>query len=141
MTEEQRRVREYILTNAALPPEYDMFIINASSETSINIFGDLDYIVIHNQEEETQIQVRGRYRDDLDSLYVLNYDCVPYVPAEFMGVKLFTEDKKRLCEALSLRQDDGKKKAWPSTKEALIEDGYTITEGRQNYKRFAIITR
>ncbi len=119
----------------------DMFIINASSETSINIFGDLDYIVIHNQEEETQIQVRGRYRDDLDSLYVLNYDCVPYVPAEFMGVKLFTEDKKRLCEALSLRQDDGKKKAWPSTKEALIEDGYTITEGRQNCKRFAIITR
>ena len=141
MTEEQRRVREYILTNAALPPEYDMFIINASSETSINIFGDLDYIVIHNQEEETQIQVRGRYRDDLDSLYVLNYDCVPYVPAEFMGVKLFTKDKKRLCEALSLRQDDGKKKAWPSTKEALIEDGYTIMEGRQNYKRYAIITR
>ena len=141
MTEEQRRVRDYILTNAALPPEYDMFIVNASSETSINIFGDLDYIVIHNQEEETQIQVRGRYRDDLDSLYVLNYDCVPYVPAEFMGVKLFTEDKKRLCEALSLRQDDGKKKAWPSTKEALIEDGYTITEGRQNCKRFAIITR
>lgn len=141
MTEEQRRVRDYILTNAALPPEYDMFIINASSETSINIFGDLDYIIIHNQEEETQIQVRGRYRDDLDSLYVLNYDCVPYVPAEFMGVKLFTEDKKRLCEALSLRQDDGKKKAWPSTKEALIEDGYTITEGRQNCKRFAIITR
>lgn len=141
MTEDQRRVREYILTNAALPPEYDMFIINASSETSINIFGDLDYIVIHNQEEETQIQVRGRYRDDLDSLYVLNYDCVPYVPAEFMGVKLFTEDKKRLCEALSLRQDDGKKKAWPSTKEALIEDGYTIMEGRQNCKRYAIITR
>ena len=141
MTEEQRRVRDYILTNAALPPEYDMFIINASSETSINIFGDLDYIVIHNQEEETQIQVRGRYRDDLDSLYVLNYDSVPYVPAEFMGVKLFTEDKKRLCEALSLRHDDWKKKAWPSTKEALINDGYTITEGRQNYKRFAIITR
>ena len=141
MTEEQRRVRDYILTNAALPPEYDMFIINASSETSINIFGDLDYIVIHNQEEETQIQVRGRYRDDLDSLYVLNYDCVPYVPAEFMGVKLFTEDKKRLCEALSLRQDDGKKKAWPSTKKALINDGYTITEGRQNSKYYAIITR
>ena len=141
MTEEQRRVREYILTNAALPPEYDMFIINASSETSINIFGDLDYIVIHNQEEETQIQVRGRYRDDLDSLYVLNYDSVPYVPAEFMGVKLFTEDKKRLCAFLSLRHKDGKKKAWTATKEALIEDGYTITEGRQDNKRFVIITR
>ena len=65
----------------------------------------------------------------------------PYVPAEFMGVKLFTEDKKRLCEALSLRQDDGKKKAWPSTKKALINDGYTITEGRQNSKYYAIITR
>ena len=141
MTEEQRRVRDYILTNAALPPEYDMFIINASSETSINIFGDLDYIVIHNQEEETQIQVRGRYRDDLDSLYLLNYACVPYVPAEFMGVKLFTEDKKRLCAFLSLRHKDGKKKAWTATKDALIEDGYTITEGRQDNKRFVIITR
>ena len=141
MTDEQLRVRDYILTNAALPPEYDMFIINASSETSINIFGDLDYIVIHNQEEETQIQVRGRYRDDLDSLYLLNYACVPYVPAEFMGVKLFTEDKKRLCAFLSLRHKDGKKKAWTATKDALIEDGYTITEGRQDNKRFVIITR
>ena len=36
---------------------------------------------------------------------------------------------------------DGKKKAWTATKEALIEDGYTITEGRQDNKRFVIITR
>ena len=43
MNDEQKRVRDYILSHAALPDEYDMVIINASSETSINIFSPIDY--------------------------------------------------------------------------------------------------
>lgn len=141
MTEEQHRVRNHILHKAELPPEYNLFVINASSETSINIFGKVDYIIIHTEEEEAQVQVRGRYRNDLKSLYVLDYDAVPVVPPEFMGIKLFKEDKERLCQVLNRRNKYDKSLKWTSVKSTLIENGYTLTEGRQKNLRFAIITK
>lgn len=141
MTKEQLNVRNYILDNSALPPEYNLFIINASSETSINIFGQVDYIIIHTQEKEAQIQVRGRYRGDLDRLYVLDYKSLPTVPDKFMGRKLFQDDKKSLCNELCLRDENKRVLGWNKTKERLLNASYIITEGRENNKRFAIITK
>lgn len=140
MTEEQKKVREYILNNASLPETYNLFIINASSETSINIFGEIDYIIIHTQEAEAQTQVRGRYRGNLDRLYLLDYNTVPQVPDCFIGRKLFREDKQSLCEALALKDSNKRLLGWTKTKERLEEASYSITEGREHNKRFAIIT-
>lgn len=70
MTAEQQAARDYILTHEALPPQYDMVILNASSETGINIHGKVDYVVVHNQNPETRTQIRGRYRHDLERLYL-----------------------------------------------------------------------
>ena len=141
MTEEQHNARELILSNSKLPPQYDLVIINSSSETSINIFGTVDYIIIHTQECEAQIQVRGRYRGDLDKLYLLDYNTLPQVPDCFMGRKLFSEDKQDLCDTLCLRNENKRILKWNSIKLKLEEAGYFITEGRQNNKRFAIITK
>ena len=66
MTEEQLRVRDYILDKEELPPEYGAVIINKSNETAINIRGRVDYIIVHSQEDDVREQVRGRYRGDLD---------------------------------------------------------------------------
>lgn len=141
MTEEQHRVQQYIINHAALPPEYDLVIINASSETSINIKSHIDYIVVHSQEEETQIQVRGRYRDDLEHLYLLDYNAVPIVPPEFLSKKLFTEDKAKLCEILNLRNERGNAVKWPTTKKRLGDTGYIVKEGRENNRRYVVITK
>ena len=97
MTEEQKEARDYILSNSKLPPEYDLFIINASSETSINIFSKVDSIIIHTQEEDAQTQVRGRYRGDIDRLYLLDSTTISQVPDSFLERKLFKEDKQSLC--------------------------------------------
>ena len=140
MTEEQHRAREYILAHSKLPPEYDLFIINASSETSINIFSKVDYIIIHTQEEEAQTQVRGRYRGDLDRLYLLDYITIPQVPEEFLGQKLFKEDKQDLCKALCLRSKWKRTFKWNTVKLKLEEAGYFITEDRENSRRYSIIT-
>lgn len=140
LSEEQYRARQYILDNEALPPEYDLVIINASSETSINIKGKVDYIVVHTQEEEPQVQVRGRYRGDLEKLYLLDYGAEATVPDEFLGIKLFTEDKARLCETLGLRDGNSYLLKWTSVKQRLLESEYTITEGRSQNRRYAIIT-
>lgn len=142
MTEEQHRAREYILAHSKLPPEYDLFIINASSETSINIFSKVDYIIIHTQEEEAQTQVRGRYRGDLDRLYLLDSTTISQVPDSFLERKLFKEDKQSLCEALQIRNKKSKYfYKWNTVKLKLEEAGYFITEDRENNKRFAIITQ
>lgn len=141
MTEEQENARQYITHNAAIPPEYNVLIINASSETSINIYGDVDYMIIHSQEEEPRIQVRGRYREDLKRLYLLDYSAAPIVPNEFMGRKLYTAEKKALCETMKLRNKYGAKLKWTGAKPKLIEAGYAITEAKDsNDHHYAIIT-
>ena len=95
MNEEQLNARQYILSNKELPPEYGAVIINASSETSINLYGHIDTVIVHTQENEAQIQVRGRYRKDLDTLYILDYGAISF-PPEFLERKLFEEDKREL---------------------------------------------
>ncbi len=139
MTEEQLAARDYILKNEMLPSEYDVVIINASSETSINIRGKIDYIVIHSIEEEVRVQVRGRYRDDLEELYVYDKDSLE-VPPEFLDIPLFREDKEELCKILRQTDDFKRLVKWTKTKEKLLEEGYEITEKRYNNRRYAIIS-
>lgn len=139
MTEEQLSARDYIINQEILPPDYDIVIINASCETSINIRGKVDYIVIHSTEEEVQVQVRGRYRGDLDELYVYDKESLE-VPSEFIEIPLFKEDKDKLCEILRQTDDYKRLVKWTKTKEKLLEEGYTITEKRYNNRRYVIIT-
>lgn len=139
MTEEQLCARDYIINQEILPPDYDIVIINASCETSINIRGKVDYIVIHSTEKEVQVQVRGRYRGDLNELYVYDKESLE-VPSEFLNVSLFTSDKKDLCETLRQRDKYKRIVGWTTVKERLFDEGYTITEGRYKNKWYAIIT-
>lgn len=141
MTKEQIEAKEYILSKEQLPPQYDMVIINASSETGINIYGKVDYMVVHSQEKETQIQIRGRYRQDLDRLYLLDYNAESIqVPDEYLDEKLFTEDKNALCEAIGIRDSNGRVYKWNTVKARLLSAGYSIVEGRENSRRYHIIT-
>lgn len=139
MTEEQHRVRNYILRKELLPPDYDVVIINASSETSINIRGKIDYVVIHSTEEEVRVQVRGRYRDDLEELYVYDKSTLE-VPPEFLDVPLFKEDRDNLCEILRQTDDFKRLVKWTKTKKKLLDEGYEIIEKRYNNRRYAIIS-
>lgn len=105
MTKEQEAARDYILKQGQLPPDYDVVIINASSETSINIRGKIDYVVIHSTEKEVRTQVRGRYRSDLEELYVYDRKSSLEVPPDFLDIPLFKEEKEKLCEVLHYTDD------------------------------------
>ena len=140
MTQEQLQARSHILQKQELPPQYDMVIINSSSETSISIFGKMDYIIVHNQEPDTQTQVRGRYRDTLQTLYLLNYNAPITVPSEFMDRDLFTEDKAELCKVLNIHDSKGRLVGWTTVKKRLTDAGYILTERRYNSKRCVVIS-
>ena len=139
MTEEQRAARQHILSREELPPQYDMVIVNASSETGINIHGKVDYIVVHNHEPDTRTQIRGRYRHDLECLYLLDYQSIQ-VPEQYLDCELSAEQREQLCQDISIRDTNGRVYKWNTVKKRLAAAGYTIVETRHNSKRFFIIT-
>ena len=118
MTEEQLKARNCIINKEEMPKDYDVVIINASSETSINIKSKIDYIVINSAEEEVRVQVRGRYRNDLEELYLYDKNTLE-IPVEFMYRALFKEDKKALCKALAIRDDNSRVVGWTTIKKML----------------------
>ena len=142
MTAEQLAARESILKDFTLPEQYNFLIINSSSETSIKIKSRIDYVIVHSKKEDTQIQVRGRVNNDLKKLYLplTNIEDI-VVPDKFIGTKLFTSDKKALCEAMGLKNSNGRPYRWPSIHRILIDLEYNITEGRKGNLRFVIITK
>ena len=142
MTDEQKAVRQYIIDEEKILPQYDMLIINKSSETGINIVGQVDYIIVHHSDEDVIKQVRGRFRGDLSKLYIYRQGGTVVVPDEFLGVRLFKEDTDRLCERLNIRNKNGRLFKWTTVKNILPNNGYIITElPRENNRASRIIEK
>lgn len=142
MSDEQKQLRDYIIKERAIPDNIDVLFINKSLERCVDIFGDVAAIYIHSREEDTIIQARGRYRGDLERLYVLgcNEEEIE-VPAEFLDRPLFTEDKQALAAVLNLRGAGGRLEMWTTIKKRLEdENNFTVEElPRKNNKRSCII--
>ena len=140
MTQEQLSVREQVLKHYTLPPEYNLFIINASSETSIKIKSPMDYAIVHSGDEDTQVQVRGRINNDLSRLYLPAKDnSIVNVPDYFQECPLYREDKQKLCEVLNLRNESGRLCGWTTVKRRIVASGYKVPEGRKGNYRFTVI--
>ena len=142
MTGEQLAVRESILKEYTIPKKYNLLIINSSSETSIKIKSPIDYVIVNSSNSDTQVQVRGRVNNDLKCLYLLNNGTEAIIlPNEFIGVPLFKTDKEKLCDFVNLRDPYNVRYRWTTVHHVLLDCGYSITEGRENNKRYAIITQ
>ena len=142
MTEEQLATRKEVLENSRIPPQYNLLIINSSSETSIKIESHVGYVIVDCKDEDSQVQVRGRVNSDLDRLYVTSDEASALeVREDFLNEKLFQSAKEALCEDLCVYKP-GKKEIykWPGIKKRLLASGYLLHDGRENDKRYTIIT-
>jgi len=139
MSEQQKEWRAYVLTYETLPPDLDVLIINKSYETSINLFGELYAIFVNIGDEDTVIQVRGRYRGDLPALYVYSQDQSNIeVPEEYIGVPLYTEQQEQLAKDLNIRKNSCLIK-FRSIKELLINQGYMLEKERYKNRWYYLI--
>ena len=140
MNDEQLETRRSILESWTIPPQYDLLIINSSSETSLKIKSKVDYVIVHSSNPDTQVQVRGRINSDLMTLY-LPVEGVSeiVVPSEYLGKRLFQGDKQALAEALNLRNTNNRPYRWPTVKNLLIESDYSVIEVRQGNLRYVVI--
>lgn len=140
MSDEQLAVRDSILNDFTIPPKYDMLIINASSETSLKIKSPVDFVIVHSSNPDTQIQVRGRVNSDLKNLYLPAFETpVIEVPSGYLNTELFQSGRDALVAELNLRNKNNRPYGWPTVKRFIMDNGYTVDEGRRNGCRFSVI--
>ena len=145
MSKAQEELRSMVLKQETFPDDLDLLVINDASETCIKIQAakrKVDYMVIHYNDEEKRVQVRGRYCGDLPKLYIHGPPMEEQsfaVPPQYLNVPLFTPEKEELCRILNLRTPDNKLCKWTTVKKRLQASGYIISEGRKANKRYAII--
>lgn len=140
MNDEQLETRRSILETWTIPSQYDLLIINSSSETSLKIKSKVDYVIVHSSNPDTQVQVRGRINSDLMTLYLpVERVSEIVVPSEYLGKRLFQGDKQALAEALNLRNTNNRPYRWPTVKNLLIESDYSVIEARQGNLRYVVI--
>ncbi len=138
MSEEQEAVRKHLIEKQSIREDIDVLLYNKAYETSINIRGHVDAIYIHSSDEETIIQARGRYREDLEHLFVYSQDLTNFeIPDEFLDIPLFKEDKDSLAETINIRVN-GQLRKWNTIQKNLKKNGYEVVEmirvkGKRNH--------
>lgn len=107
LSKEQLNAREYLITHEAVPDVYDIFLFNATAETSINIRPSVnwDFFIAHNTDETTITQSRGRYRADINTLYVYDKKGAIIVPEKYLNRTLGLDELKELRDKLELKKD------------------------------------
>lgn len=143
MTNEQLAARDYLLKHEEVPPQYDLFIFNGSSETSINLRGHLDFCIVHNANETHITQARGRYRGDLQTLYLLDKErSAIVIDDSFLNRRLFKEDKDALKKSIGIKDEKGRPLSWEKTVQRMTASGYLITDqGRKDNRSYVIISK
>lgn len=141
MTKEQKKIRDYIIDYQKIPDYIDVLFINKACQTSININGKVDFMIVHSPNSDTQVQARGRYRNDLEQLYLYATDAEDDIVLDerWLNNPLYKADKDALCEYLGLKDERGRVLGWTSVKKALIDAGYEIQEKKSGATRFTII--
>lgn len=142
LSKEQLDARQFLIEKERIPPEYDIFLFNATAETSINIRPSekdgfrWDFFIAHNTEDTVITQSRGRYRGDLDTLYVYDKSGVIFVPDEYLNRNLSMKEMGELRDKLGLKKDN---KAHPLSIEEMIvrlnDNGYNCEIGYANRKK------
>lgn len=135
MCDDDLRTRKSILEDERIPDDIQVVFINAASETGINIKSNIDYIVVNSIDEDTVIQVIGRVRHDIDTVYYLDRertDGYYYISQDkifkWLAMPLTVIDKDKICEELNFRDKRGRLVGWTTIKKSLKYFGYEVTE-------------
>ena len=143
MTKEQINFSNNLLENGLYSNDYNVLLINDSTETGINIRDDVQYVIIDSTDPVTRTQVRNRVRHDIILITLKSNGKRNEKPRkielnkQWLNTPLTTDDKKRLCNELALTDRQGRILKWTKVKQELINKGYEIkdTQRRINNKQ------
>ena len=134
MTYKQKKFCEKLLEDGQYTDDYNVLIINASTETGINIRDDVQYVIVDSVDPVTRTQVRNRVRHDIVLITLKSDGSRKEKPErirlgdEWLDVPLTTKDKQDLTENLELTDAYGRLLRWKGVKEFLVKNGYNIKD-------------
>ena len=137
MTYKQKKFCEKLLEDGQYTDDYNVLIINASTETGINIRDDVQYVIVDSVDPVTRTQVRNRVRHDIVLITLKSDGSRKEKPErirlgdEWLDVPLTTKDKQDLTENLELTDAYGRLLRWKGVKEFLIKNGYNIKDTKK----------
>lgn len=144
MDKQQYAVRQHIIEHSAIPDDVDILLINKSCETSINIESHIDYMVVHSNQKDAQIQAIGRYRNDLDLVYLFDPDASDdlVLPDEMLDTPLYKEDINAYIKQQNIKDDYGHTMKQPTFLKYITMWDYQVQEKKiKGGKRYHIISR
>lgn len=131
--------------------DINCLIINDSGESGINIYDDVQYVIIDSNNPTTRAQIRGRVRHDIVMLSLKsngsNYEPVKSLEIDdkWLNIPLTTDMKKELVQELQLTDDRGRDMKWTGLKNMLEESGYKVKDTERKIEgkraRVSIITK
>lgn len=147
MDDEEWDTRDSVILKGIIPDHVQVLLINAASETGINITSPVDYVVVNDSNPDTQIQAVGRIRHDVDTVYLRDYNSQNYtyitherLAGKWLDRRLYEEDKRVLCEELNIRDERGRLYKWPNVKKSLRFSDFKVTDKQEkNGRRYSII--
>lgn len=134
MSEEQLKVREYILNTGNIPEPYNLLIINGAMQEGWNLFDDkVNWAILDTLDITEQIQALGRIRKDIDLIVkrTRNEKQVTFnidLPDYYLNKELTQEDKEIICEDLKILDAKGRLRKWPTVKKYIKDSGYIIKD-------------
>ncbi len=145
MSDEQFDLLNTILGKEVMPRDLDLLVINAASETCIKIQPDIlhpiEFMIVHNCNDEIKTQVRGRYNGDLQYFYFhdieeANSQLVPQheLPERYLNKRIYSEDWKEICAYYQAQKPHGGTYGKETIIEMLKENGYHVSESKKDSK-------
>ena len=144
MTAEQFKLRETVLKYETIPEEYDLLVINRASETCIKIKEEhrkVDFMIVHDKNDEVKTQVRARYHGDLPVFYYHDIEAANTftakhieLPERFLNVRLYSDQWNELCQFVGLKRPHGGFYSMPTTAKYLGENGYCVVKKKDSKK-------
>lgn len=149
MTEEQLNARKHILETGNIPEPYDLLIINSSMQEGWNLFDEkVEFSILDTTDKTQQVQALGRIRKDIDFIIVKSNEKIKeniFLEECYLNKPLTTEDKKKLSEELSIKNNRGENVKWTSLSKLLKNNNYNIENKTLTLngvkKRVSIITK
>lgn len=143
MTDYQKEVNNYIIENSAIPDDVQVLFINKSCETSVNIKSHLDYIIVHSTERDVQIQARGRYRDDIEALYLFDSEIIDDIelPEGMLGKRLSKADIDAFIAENNIKGFDRHVMKQPTFLKLVESYGYKVEKKKIKGYMYTVITQ
>lgn len=150
MSDEQLRVRKYLLSTGNIPEPYNLLIINGAMQEGWNLYDEkVEFAILDTMNETEKVQALGRIRKDVDFIVLKTNDAdyrVHQVILEdkYINKILMAEDKKDLVEDLNIKNDRNNIMKWPTIKKIIINSGYEVEDKIEvingSRRRISIIT-